>query len=161
MTIQLEQCVGVTGSQYGMTMRQFRVVYLLLKELRKKSYTKLRHGDCIQSDENMALMGWAMGYEIIGHPPDNVSKRAHFPSDWEEKPAPYLVRNHRLVRQCQYLIATPRATSMRAQGRAGGTVATVRYAVTFPRAGHVVWPNGTLLPISLIDFTKPVQQGAR
>lgn len=132
--------VGFTGTQYGTTSIQRTVVRQLLISLEA---TEFHHGDCIGADEQAHQIALDLGIAVHLHPPNSYSKRAFVEGcTRERKPAPYLVRNHVIVKATQVLIATPKESR---EVLRSGTWATIRYAKKLNRKIYVVGPDGRLI----------------
>lgn len=129
--------VGFTGTQHGMTAEQERSLRALLRELGGV----LHHGDCIGSDKQAAGIAREQGRRVVGHPPEDSSKRAFFPSDETREPKPFLVRDHDIVDETEALVATPRTAQEQVRS---GTWATIRYARKMKRRIYIIQPDGTL-----------------
>ena len=116
--------VGFTGTQKGMTIKQKRNFFRILKTIH---FTEFHHGDCKGADKEahdiVAL--FFKDVTIIIHPPDNDLKRAHCVGDVWCLPKPYLERNHDIVNECNILIAIPKNNN---EVLRSGTWATIRYA---------------------------------
>jgi hypothetical protein len=140
--------IGFTGSRQGMTQFQKEE---LAKVLKFKECSEFMHGDYIGSDEQANQIALDVGVSIFTiHPPDNIKARAfcfdterqfrwnreltsYYPLAYKGKEIrvrwypidTYLKRNHRIVDQCSYIVATPKefVHSIRS-----GTWSTIRYA---------------------------------
>ena len=134
---------GFSGTERGMTSRQWNTVRYLFHELK---LMHLHHGDCIGADEqahklakNLLRGGSA---KVTIHPPDNPRLRA-FCKDYDEiRPElPYLSRNSNIARDgVDGLIVTPLEF---AEVIRSGTWATIRYARKLKRPIWLVLPDGT------------------
>lgn len=127
------------STQKGTTHRQRQQVTILLIRL---NATEVHVGDCIGADEEIAQLAWQEDCQVVGHPPDNPSKRAFLDYDEERPVAPYLVRNRHIVNETGALIATP-AEQVGEELRSG-TWATVRHARKMGKPIYVVRPDGTV-----------------
>jgi hypothetical protein len=135
--------VGFTGTSRGMTNEQKLAVKVLICQGQKR-IKEARHGDCIGADEEFHDIADSYRIPLIGHPPENATKRA-FCSGFlrRELPKPYLERNHDIVDESEVVLATP--------GEGGevlrsGTWATIRYARSKGKPVLIVYPNGELEP---------------
>jgi hypothetical protein len=126
--------VGVTATQRGLNPRQLAEFELCLRQLHA---TELHHGDCVGGDAQLHDVARRLGLRVVGHPPDNMSKRAHCQCDELRVPRPYLDRNHDIVDETEVLLAGPKDT---VEELRSGTWATVRYARKRGKQVHVVWP---------------------
>lgn len=117
--------IGFTGTRLGMTARQ-RSLLLGQLVLWPQSF-EFHSGDCVGADQEAheLVQQFASEASTFGHPPDNSALRAFCRYDFEYQPAPYLVRDHRIVDCTDFLVAAPR--SLQAETRSG-TWATVQYA---------------------------------
>ncbi len=131
--------VGFTGTQRGMTEAQWRGLWSLLTA----RTGNFHQGDCIGSDWQAAIAARAAGLRVIGHPPDNDSKRAFFPANEWREPLSYLERNHAIVRASKEMIATPGEFEEQLRS---GTWATIRFARKVGRPLHVIYPDGVVTP---------------
>lgn len=128
---------GFTGSgSHDMPFEQWERVYSTFQD----GGVALHVGDCIHADEQAVNIARLCGMWIIGHPPSNPRKRAFCVYNEEREPAPYLVRNHNIVDECERLVAAPHG---RTEMLRSGTWATIRYARRSGRALRIVWPDGS------------------
>lgn len=125
---------GFTGTQQNMTLAQYGVVRDVLTN------GALHHGDCIGSDALAHQIGRLNGLWIVGHPPDNDTKRAFCDFDEVRNPLPYIKRDHEIVDESELLIATP---GQFIEQLRSGTWATIRYARKIDRPRLIVYPDGT------------------
>lgn len=130
--------IGFTGTQRGMTSKQGEVLWGLIQH--KQFYA--HHGDCIGADAEFDAIArrapWCYG--VVVHPPTDESKRAFVKTDPVRdivRPSkPYLERNHDIVDETTWLIATPKEEHPVLRS---GTWATVRYAKSLlPVPGTVI-----------------------
>lgn len=131
--------VGVSGTQRGMTEQQmssFRRLLFLF------DWKTLHHGDCIGADEQMHQVAVERGMGVVVHPPDVETKRAWCLADATRRPRPYLERNHDIVDETSYLIATPGEPEEQIRS---GTWSTVRYARRLRRCMWLVLPDGSVV----------------
>jgi len=138
--------VGFTGTQDGMTPKQFCAVGRRLKKLNEVSaVTELHHGDCVGADaevHGIALMDFS-NIVLHIHPPVNERKRAFSLGDekrivmYEAKE--YMDRNHDIVDATEILIATPKEKEEQVRS---GTWATFRYGKKRNRDIYVIYPDG-------------------
>jgi len=135
--------IGFTGTQLGMTEAQKNVFERILLSLQKKKKEKLvfHHGDCIGADAEAHKIAKALGYWIIGHPPENESKRAFCNVDDQEEPYEYLYRNTRIAKCSDLLIATPKEYSEQMRS---GTWSTIRRGRTAKKNIIIIFPNGSV-----------------
>jgi hypothetical protein len=125
--------IGFTGTQNGMNAEQLEELtnYLRLcydwcrnHDLRPV----FRHGDCIGADNQAATTASLLGYYVISHPCTISYKRAWNPNSNEVmKPKPPLERNHDIVDQSDYMVATPFEEATDPEPLRSGTWATIRY----------------------------------
>jgi hypothetical protein len=88
----------------------------------------------------MNLRPWRVS-GVVGHPPENPSKRAFCAFDEICEPAPYLVRNQDIVDIAARMIATPGEMH---EVLKSGTWSTVRKARRGRRPLAIIYPNGLL-----------------
>lgn len=135
--------VGVSATRDGLSVPQLiRVAGLLRTVTSDRNGYRLHHGDCIGGDDQIAELAYRMGYENIGHPPLNESKRAFnaYTHVWRP-PKDYHPRNHDIVDESSMLIGAPKDYSPKANS---GTWATIRYAQG-KKMVYVVLPDGSML----------------
>ena len=144
MTKLCFQSVGFTGTQKGMTPMQKLNVLKALEEFKP---SQCHIGDCIGADkdfhylcESFNKLGKAI--HLIGHIPENASKRAFCKYDHENFPAPYLQRNHSIVDSSDVLFVCP---SGRQEELRSGTWATFRYARKTGCPIVIFYSDGTIL----------------
>jgi len=138
--------IGFTGTQQGLTARQYNALYKTLDSFRIGPVTvEVHHGDCVGADAQFHEIATGFGFLTVGHIPDDDSKRAHCTFHEQREPLPYLIRNRNIVNECEVLIACPKEDRMVARS---GTWATVRHAVQTNRpivfiyqSGITVWPE--------------------
>lgn len=142
----MPKAIGFTGTQRGMTIPQMRKVEQILEHARGKGYGLFHHGDCVGADAQAHDLAVIHGYAIVIHPPTNSSKRAFKHRDSRmpvavEPKKDYLARNHDIVDDSDFMIATPGEEKEQLRS---GTWATIRYA---RKRGPVtiIGPNGTIL----------------
>lgn len=118
--------VGVSGTTGGETPAQRATLRVLLQRSR---ITQVHHGEAMGIDEyahRVIREMYQRDIRLIGHPPDDDSKRAFLDGYYEERePAPYLVRDQHIVDEIDLLIACP---STAREILRSGTWATIRYA---------------------------------
>lgn len=132
--------VGFTGTQRGMTPLQYQTVWELLYA-RRQATGEFHEGDCIGADAQAAFLAREAGFRIIGHPPENDSKRAFFQADQWRPPLGYLDRNKEIVRKTEQMIATPGEVEEQLRS---GTWSTIRYAVKTRKPISIVFPDGSV-----------------
>jgi len=128
--------IGFTGTHKGMTDNQKKALFEFLQRFR---YTDARfhHGDCLGADAEAAAAALGLGLKVVQHPPTNDLHRAHTEAHEYRDPAPYLERNHNIVRSTGVLLAAP---STKQEQLRSGTWATVRYARKLNRSIIFLWP---------------------
>ena len=132
--------VGFTGTQEGMTSVQRFMVGRLLDTL---DPSFIHHGDCVGADAEVHDLAGELGIPVELHPPEDDAKRAFCAgARFENKPLPYLERNHVIVIATDTLVAAPKED---AEVVRSGTWATVRYARKAGRVVLVVRPDGTIV----------------
>lgn len=150
--------IGFTGTRSGMTDEQRTMVALVLThELRVElhmntGHREFHHGDCIGADTDAVYLAWAIGYDIIVHPPQNNTYQAFMHQRLREgephgdqklirlPSKSYLERNHDIVDCCEFLIVCPSTVH---EVRRSGTWATFRYAHwTVEKEVLLILPDG-------------------
>ena len=109
----------------------------------------LHHGDCIGADEEAHGLARAFGFRIVLHPPSDPRKRAYCEADATRTPVGYLVRNRRIVDECQLLVATPK---LHAEEVRAGTWSTIRYAAKIGRPLIVILPDGRTVDAAMLEL---------
>ena len=123
-----------------MSARQRTFIVSLCSRL---STAELHHGDCIGADADMHDLAKEFGFCIILHPPIKSAKRAFCKgADEEREPKEYIPRDHDIVDETEFLIATPNGTS---EILRSGTWATIRYARKLGRRILIVYPDGSFV----------------
>jgi hypothetical protein len=141
-----ELTVGVTGTQRGMTKDQAHQLRKILTKVydlySPYGSVWLAHGDCIGVDAEAHMIAKSIGYKVRVHPPSNVKKRAYVTdADYMERPQIYSIRNHDIVRTCDYLIVVPYQDRELVRS---GTWATCRYARQRGKPHTIIFTNGKL-----------------
>lgn len=143
--------IGFTGTRYGMTNAQRRVVDFTLADIIGGD-VKLRvvahHGDCVGADAKFHELARQYGCAVCIHPPTDTTRAANIPEcvnlDGTRvvrlAPLPYMARNREIVDASDFVIATP--AEMVEQER-GGTWSTICYARRAGKRLVVVYPDGT------------------
>ena len=134
--------IGFTGTKEGMKAEQLQVLEKVLLNMRKASdFLEFHHGDCKGSDFQSHSLAFNLGFKIVVHPPKNPKDRAFCKGHEIRGEKDYLVRNHDIVDECDYLIVVPKS---RKEELRSGTWATYRYAkkrnknctIIFPKEGE-------------------------
>lgn len=121
--------IGFTGTQHGMSPTQIQDLTGLL--IREQDNTPdhivvFHHGDCIGADAQAHAIAHGIACSIVIHPPICAKKRA-FCGNGQLMPAEtYIVRNHDIVDDSEYLIAAPHNPQQ--EELRSGTWSTIRYA---------------------------------
>lgn len=134
------EVVGFTGTGDGMTEDQKDAVLGILMDLKVEGAREIHLGDCVGADTEAHEMARLVGYQLVGHPPDNGKSRSFLVYDVEMEPIPYLARNRAIVAAADILVATPNGFTERLRS---GTWATVRYARKAGVPVTIVYPDGT------------------
>lgn len=120
--------IGFTGTQKGMTRKQFQILDMLSEAFSsiKETLIIFHHGDCIGADFEAGELFYHKKCKVYIHPPEDSKKRAfskkmHVIFDRK----PYLKRNHNIVNMSNIMIACPNTTEEELRS---GTWATIRYA---------------------------------
>lgn len=128
---------GFTGTQASITGFQWSSLYWLLAYHRPE---QCHHGDCIGGDLAFHQASKSLGLYVVLHPPTDPKKRAFcLDADEIRLEKPYLERNHDVVDETDYLIATPKSAFEETRS---GTWSTVRYARKLLRPIYIILPNG-------------------
>lgn len=102
---------------------------------------EIHHGDCIGADAEAHDIARFHGMRCVGHPPSNPIKRARkFVDEWRGEKS-YLDRNKDIVRETDWLVATPGEFTEQLRS---GTWSTVRYARRIGKRVVVILPDGSL-----------------
>lgn len=128
--------IGFSGSRLGMTVSQMKQLRDMLVD-RFVPGAQFHHGDCIGADAEAHGIARAVGYWIVGHPPQNPALRAWCAVDEQRRPAPYLSRDDAIVAETRELLAAPDTAHERLQS---GTWATVRRARKAGKPYEVITP---------------------
>lgn len=122
-----------------MTPLQVLTLHTLLEDIKVEGF---HHGDCIGADFQAHEVAMELGIPIWLHPPENPTKRAFCQGALVvDDTYPYLIRNHHIVEQSEWLIAGPHEPDMVTRS---GTWATVRYAMTLSRDIAILLPDGQI-----------------
>lgn len=155
----LNENIGFTGTQKGMSREQRRTVQALLEEALNRGFRVFRHGICEGADEQAHKIAFDLGYVIVGHPGvdsrGRSPKRADIPAGQFHEifpEQPYLVRNKVIVRESIWVIATPETADEKERG--SGTWATIRNARQRKRSLAIVSPTGGLISAHTIGKEK-------
>ena len=139
--------IGFTGTQSGMSDHQKFYILKWLRSLPSGTEMETHSGDCIGADKDFVDIlnhceekGWSIFFKKIGHIPKIKTKRAFCQYDEERTPKPYLERNHDIVNESDYIIATPEGNKEQLRS---GTWATIRYAKKKGKNLVVIYPDGT------------------
>ena len=117
--------IGFTGTRRGLTgSQQARLMTLLQGYVSRYLIVELHHGQCIGADEETARMAKTLGCRIVSHPPTDRKAISTFAADEYRTPMPYLQRNHDIVDETKFLIATPGEPVEQLRS---GTWSTIRY----------------------------------
>jgi hypothetical protein len=131
--------VGCTGSRDGITDTQRKTIRRVLSFLFVPD-SVLHHGDCVGADEEIAHLGYIVGFRFHSHPPSNPRFRAFIASDAVSPTAPYLSRNWHIVRASDVLVAAPKGS----ETLSSGTWVTVRYSRDMQVPAVLCWPDGSV-----------------
>ena len=129
-----DKAAGFTGTQQGMTPKQLAEVQRVLQEEQAGWF---HHGDCIGADAQAHEIAQRLGLMICIHPPEDPRKRAWCSGDQTFPEKPYLIRNHDIVNQSDFLIATPKEYE---EVLRSGTWATIRYARKSNKRVRIIYP---------------------
>jgi hypothetical protein len=137
--------IGFTGTKHGMTPKQAGKLIDLLSDFLDECpcLGKLQghHGDCVGADQqfHMILLDFDDSY-IVVHPPKNDKYRA-FCEGYDEirEPKDYGVRDKDIVKETDFLIATPLTYGEQLRS---GTWMTIRIARKLNKDIYKIWPDG-------------------
>lgn len=138
--------VGFTGTRNGMAYLQAQAVNRWLERLKQISslemfpYTTFHHGDCLGADTAAHAIAVKLGYRVVIHPPVDQRYRAFMQGHEVRTADDYLVRNHHIVDESDWMVAAP--STMNEQQRSG-TWATIRYAVQQECPIAICYPDGS------------------
>lgn len=137
--------IGFTGTREGMTAKQAEHLIDIFKRFLIFHHTCFfHHGMCVGSDAQAHQQAKCHGFNIIGHPPIDMSlmMKDYEAKDFYELRARkrYLQRNDQIVYVSNLLIATPGQMQEQLQG---GTWYTIRKARGFAVKHLIIWPDGT------------------
>jgi hypothetical protein len=123
--MKIEMRVGFTGTREGMSAVQMSK---LRERLMGMPVTSFHHGDCVGADEEAANIAQELGIQTVAYPSNSrgMMYRAFHKSDIVRTPKPFMVRNHDIVLECQFLFVAPRSNEEELRS---GTWATWRFAV--------------------------------
>lgn len=128
---------GFTGTRLGMTGNQRSALkhFLIIHHP-----AELHHGDCVGSDREAHVIACDLDIpRIVGHPPLKRDLRAWCVFDEQREPKTYTARDHDIVDETDYLIATPNAY---VEERRSGTWLTARYARSQGKTIYLITPDG-------------------
>ena len=142
--------VAFTGTRKGMTIEQKRTLRDLLDELNiKTDVREVHHGCCVGADEEFVdiVRDVEPFMTIVAHPPrvkTHVSQRALKLSDAFREDEDFVVRDKRMVEECDVLIAAPWQDARPKSLRGQGTWTTVNHAQKphINRPTCIIYPNG-------------------
>jgi hypothetical protein len=148
--IKLPWAVSATGTQDGMTPPQ---LVSAIQVLRDGKPQVLIHGCCIGGDDDWDTAAADLGIDRIGVPAEHVrsvlesvmrgrtgSRFSYQPSGPAGTREPPLVRNRKIVKLGQALVAAPKGI----ETKRSGTWATVRLARRAKKPVIIIWPDGRI-----------------
>ncbi len=131
--------IGFTGTQRGMTELQKIYFVELLKAHQPFTF---HHGDCIGADDDAGNLCLNLACTVVIHPPIYTSKRAFNKNFINIRdPKPYLDRNHDIIDESDFLVATP---GEKEEQLRSGTWTTIRYARKKGKRIYIIYPDGTI-----------------
>lgn len=135
--------IGFTGTQRGMTGHQKKSFSNFIFPYYKYNDLTFHHGDCIGADEeaHKIISDNFKLTKIIVHPPLIQASRAFCKGREVRNLKKYIDRNHDIVDETDFIIATP--YQIREIVRSG-TWATIRYAKKHKKKAIIIYPDGTL-----------------
>jgi len=131
--------LGFTGTSKGINTKQFDELVETIKFIMAQTnntITMCRHGDCIGADATFHDICEDLGLPITIHPPSNPAKRAWKEGELEPE-LDYIQRNHKIVDNCDILIACSETNE---ETLRSGTWATVRYARKCAKEIYIIFP---------------------
>jgi len=128
--------IGFTGTQRGMSTTQIGYLINLFEPMRGQE-VEVHHGDCVGADSQFHHAAKVFGFKTIIHPCTIEHKRAYNEGDVILEPKDPLERNHDIVDQVDFLIATPKE---RTEVLRSGTWATIRYAQKMKKEVRIIIP---------------------
>lgn len=144
--------LGFTGTQIGMTDKQFKTVEDVVKEF---GGIRAHHGDCVGADAQFhSIIRATKDSWIKIHPPVNESRRAFCEADEYAEPKEYLDRNTDIVLESELLIATPNTDHYVLRS---GTWSTWVKALKRNMPTILVLPDGTIDEIQQKQFSNFTQ----
>lgn len=120
--------IGFTGTRKpGMSLRQRKMFVDLIHAFTGVDTVEFHHGDAIGADTEADKIARSFGCKIVIHPPLDPKYQAFCarPEDVVMAPDEYMSRNHHIVDQTEFIIATPRTSKEELRS---GTWACIRYA---------------------------------
>lgn len=135
--------VGFTGTQVGMSPYQKeKIVERLLEIKAEHDVCRAMHGYCIGADDEFGVMTMNQDFVVVIRPGCDSSgempKMGSSAFDEKYPPELYLVRNRKIVDDCDVLLACPK--KMEEELRSG-TWATIRYARKIGKPVEIFWPK--------------------
>lgn len=134
--------IGFTGTRKGMTYAQLQEVRGFLVTLKDDLRLKAVHGDCVGADEEFHKICRDIDIWVQQRPCTRTEFRAYTDAPELEGPQEPLLRNRRIVRGCDVLLACPH--TMTEQGH-GGTWYTIREGRRKNKQVVIVYPDGTIV----------------
>lgn len=134
--------IGFTGTRRGMTAEQKREVSGFLCALKDDLRLKTVHGDRVGADADFHSICREEDIWVQQRPCTLTEFRAYTDAPEIEGPQDPLLRNRRIVRGCDVLLACP--SSMTEQGH-GGTWYTIREGRRKNKQVVIVYPDGTIV----------------
>lgn len=130
---------GFTGTQNGMIRVQYDSFFNVYKAISPQEF---HHGDCIGADHEAHIVSRFHGCWIVIHPPNTLLKRAFCTGDVYRRPKPHLERNHDIVADVEFMVATPKEFD---EVRRSGTWATIRYTRQNDKEIFIIYPDGSII----------------
>lgn len=134
--------IGFSGSREGMSTAQFALVRTRLA-ICPITDVWLHHGLCRGADADAHDIARRLGFKIYGHPAlDRSYEVGGLRETCDKLDAPYSYhgRNHRIVLECELLIATPKNNS-----GTGGTWWTINCARRIGKPRIIIHRDGSVL----------------
>ena len=128
-----------TGTRAGLTAAQHAALERELLRLRDAGFDVAHNGAAIGADLEAALLCKKVGFRIIAHPSNLITKTAEIPHDEIHEKAAPKKRDRAMVDAAEILVACPGA---REPVKGSGTWYTIAYARRRGVPVRFVWPDG-------------------
>lgn len=136
--------IGITGSRLGATPLQLQTLMGLLLPYYHTELVDLHHGACVGVDQQAALLGKALKFHVVAHPPENKRYLSQYSLDVSRTimpELPYLDRDRVIVDRSSLIVAIPHTST---EVPRSGTWYTYNYAKSQNKATKLILPDGTI-----------------